>query len=133
MLAGITGALVLTDQQKTDVRRFCGYPVYGASPAGNMGWRFYTAYGLLEYRMSNLTPSELAIVTNYLATLGVLETAVPLAGDNLDSDAAAVWTHNRGEVGDRLGLLDEWRRRLCAFLGVPPGDGLAKAGLSWMV
>ena len=124
---------MLTDQQKTDVRRFCGYSAYGASPAGNMGWRFYTAYGLLEYRMSNLSVSELAVVGSYLATLTQLEVSVPLASDNLDSDAAASWTHNRGEVGDRLRLLDEWRRRLCAFLGVPPGEGLSNAGLSWVV
>ena len=83
--------------------------------------------------MNNLAPSELAVAANYLATLNALEAAVPLASDNLDSDSAAVWTHNRGEVKDRLALLDEWRRRMCGFLGVPPGDGLAKAGLNWVV
>ena len=131
-MAGGEGSL-LTDQQKTDVRRFCGYSAYGASPAGNIGWRFYTAYGLLEYRMTNLSVSELAVVGNYLTTLYQLEMSVPTASDNLDSDAAASWTHNRNELSDRLGLLDEWRRRLCSFLGVSPGEGLASAGLSWMV
>ena len=124
---------MLTDQQKTDIRRFCGYSAYGASPAGNIGWRFYTAYGLLEYRMNNLSAAELTVVANYLTTLNQLEVVVPLASDNLDSDAASVWTHNRNEVGDRLNLLDEWRRRLCSFLGVPPGEGLARPGLSWTV
>ena len=98
-----------------------------------MGWRFYTAYGLLEYRLNNLSASEIAVVVNYLMTLGQLETAVPPASDNLDSDGAAGWTHNRGEVNDRLHLLDEWRRRLCGFLGVPAGEGLSRAGLSWTV
>ena len=123
---------MFTDQQKTDVRRFC-YPAYGAQPAGNIGWRFYTAYGLLEYRMNNLSAAEVVIVVNYLSTLNQLETVVPQASDNLDSDAASVWTHNRNEVGDRLRLLDEWRRRLCSFLGVPPGESLDRPGLSWAI
>ena len=124
---------MLTDQQKTDVRRFCGYPAYGASPAGNIGWRFYTAYGLREYRMNNLSAAEIAVVLGYLVTLGQLEAAVPGASANLDSDAAASWTHNRDEVANRLQLLDAWRRRLCGFFGVPPGEALGNAGLSWTV
>jgi hypothetical protein len=124
---------MLTDQCKTDVRRFCGYPAYGAAPEGNMGWRFFTAYGALEYRMNNLSPDEEAVVYASVATLRQLEQAVPCASDNLDSDGAASWTHNRNEVADRLRLLDSWQRRLCAFLGVPPGEGLAQPGLNWVV
>ena len=124
---------MLTDQQKTDIRRFCGYPAYGASPAGNIGWRFYTAYGLLEYRLNNLSAAEIGVVAGYLTTLTQLEMAVPAAGANLDSDAAATWRHNRDEVADRLQLFDGWRRRLCAFFGVPPGDGLGFSGVSWTV
>ena len=124
---------MLTDQQKTDVRRFCGYPAYGASPAGNIGWRFFTAYGLLEYRMNNLSDTEVAIVLNYLCTISGLEITVPAASENLDSDAASSWKHNANEVADRLRLLDEWRRRLCAFFGVTPGEGLGSAGVKWTV
>lgn len=124
---------MLTDQQKTDIRRFCGYPAYGANPAGSIGWRFYTAYGLLEYRMNNLSNAEMAVVSGYLSTLGQLEMAVPAASDNLDSDAAASWKHNRDEVMNRLYLLDEWRRRLCSFFGVPQGGGLEASGVSWAV
>ena len=124
---------MFTDQQKTDIRRFCGYSAYGASPAGNLGWRFFAAYGLLEYRMNNLSAAEASVALGYLGTLSQLESVVPGASDNLDTDAAASWTHNSGEVADRLHLFDEWRRRLCSFLGVPPGEGLARAGLSWVV
>ena len=124
---------MFTDQQKTDVRRFCGYPAYGAAPDGNMGWRFFSAYGALEYRMDNLSPEEEQVVLSYLNTLTVLDPAVPMASENLDSDGAASWTRNRNEVADRLRLLDSWRRRLCAFLGVPPGEGLGQNGLSWVV
>ena len=123
---------MFTDQQKTDIRRFCGFPAYGASDAGS-GWRFFTAYGALEYRMNNLSSNEVAVVVTYLATLTQLEMAVLGASDNLDSDAAASWTHNKDEVCDRLRLFDSWRRRLCAFLGVPPGEGLGSGGLSLVV
>lgn len=118
---------MFTDQQKVDIRRFCGYPAYGAAPVGNMGWRFFAAYGALEYRMVNLSPNEVAVAVTYLATLNALEQAVPGSSENLDSDGAASWTHNRNEVADRVRLFDGWRRRLCAFLGVPPGEGLGQA------
>ncbi len=124
---------MFSDQQKTDVRRFCGYPAYGASPSGNMGWRFYTAYGALEYRMNNLSAAEESVVSTYLSTLAQLEVAVPSASENLDSDAAGAWSHNASEVADRLKLLDGWRRRLCAFFGVPAGEGLGGPGLNWVV
>ncbi|MDE8342954.1 MAG: hypothetical protein POG24_03955, partial [Acidocella sp.] len=109
-------------------RRFCGYPAYGGTPAGFQSWRFFQAYGLLEYRMNNLLPEESTVVLNYLFTLYPLESAVPNSGNNLDTDQASVWTHNRHEVADRTRLYDEWRRRLCAFLGVPPGPGLVSGG-----
>jgi hypothetical protein len=124
---------MFTDQQKTDIRRHCGYPAYGAAPDGNMGWRFFTAYGALEYRMNNLSPDEQVVVLNYIATLNQLESAVPMSTENLDSDGAAGWQHNRYEVADRLRLFDGWRRRLCTFMGIPPGEGLGLAGLTWVV
>ena len=125
---------MFSDAERTDVRRFCGYPAYGAGAAGNMGWRFYTAYGALEYRMTNLSVAEEAVVRQQLATLRLLECAVPASGETLDTERAAVWTRNPDEVAERLHLLDEWRRRLCQFLGVPPGEGLvASSGVSWVV
>lgn len=120
----------LTDAERVDVRRHCGYPVYGAAPAALQGWRFYQAYGLLEFRMTNLSDTECTIVRRYLATLNPLELAVPAASENLDTDQAASWSHNRSEVADRTALLDLWRRRLCGFLGLPTGpflsDGTAR-------
>ena len=123
----------MTNTQKVDVRRFCGYPAYGADNNGSLGWRFYTAYGALEYRMNNLGPEEEAVVSSMLQTLSGLEATVPAAADNLDTESAASWTHNANEVGDRLRLLDAWRRRLCQFFGVPPGEGLGSSGISWVV
>lgn len=126
--------MAFLDAEKTDIRRFCGYPAYGGTPSGFQSWRFYQVYGLMEYRLNNLSPSEEQVVRNYLATLYTLESAVPAAGANLDTDQAAVWSRNRNEPTDRLALFDDWRRRLCGFLGLPPGPDLASgAGLTLIV
>lgn len=123
----------LTDAEKTDARRFCGYPAYGAAPAGFDNWRFYQVYGLLEFRLNNLSVSETAVIRRYLTTLTGLEVAIPRSGDNLDTDIAAVWTRNRDEGRDRVRLFDDWRRRLCGFLGVPAGPALADCGIALVV
>jgi hypothetical protein len=73
------------------------------------------------------------VVRRYLVTLMVLERAVTDSGANLDTDRASVWTHNRDEVRDRVRLFDEWRRRLCGFLGVPPGPALGTGGTTLVV
>jgi hypothetical protein len=122
---GNTGPLL--ESERTDARRFCGYPAYGDGADNNAGWRFYQAYGALEYRLTNLAPAELAVLRSFLATLNGLEAAVPGAGTAMDTDQAAVWTRNRTEAEDRARLLAMWSRRLCGFLGIPPGPALAGA------
>jgi hypothetical protein len=122
-----------TDAQKVDVRRFCGYPAYGAGAAGFNSWRFFQAYGTLEYRLNNLAPAEIAVTLQYLSTLATLEAAIPPASANLDTESAAAWTHNENETRDRTVLFDGWRRRLCGFLGIPPGPALANAGATLVV
>ena len=116
-----TPAAPMTDADKVDVRRFAGYPAYGAGNAGFQSWRYFTTYGLLEFRLNNMTAAEVAVVQTYLTSLRTLEAAVPTTGDNLDTAQAAVWTHNKNELVDRVALLDTWRRKLCSFMGVPPG------------
>ncbi len=78
--------------------------------------------------MNNFAPAEIQVVRYYLANLYTLESAVPGAGANLDTDQAAVWTHNKDEVSDRSQLFDDWGCRLCRFIGVPPGPGLGAGG-----
>ena len=107
--------MAFTTAEQTDIRRFCGYPAHGAGSSGMQGWRFFQAYGLLEFRINNLSDAESTVVRRYLGTLTVLEHAVPRVSDNLDTEQASVWTRNRDELRDRLRLFDEWRRRLCGF------------------
>ena len=118
---------MLADADKTDARRFCGYPAFGNGADGNAGWRYFQAYGELEYRLANLTTSEEAVLRRYLATCRSLEQAVLDASNNLDTAQAAIWTRNPAEISDRTTLLDDWRRRLCSFLGIPPGQTLARS------
>jgi hypothetical protein len=124
---------MFTDAQKTDIRRYCGYPAYGATPAGFDSWRFFQVYGLLEFRLNNLSTAETNVVLTYLAQLAALEFAVPKASDSMDTDQASVWVRNRHEARDRARLFDDWRRRLCGFLGVPPGPAMRDGGISWIV
>ena len=128
-----TVATVFSDAQKADIRRFCGYPAYGAGSAGFSSWRFFQAFGTLEYRLNNLAPAEAAVVLLYCSTLATIEAAIPGTSDNLDTESAAAWTHNADEMLDRTNLFDNWRRRLCGFLGVPPGPALGQAGIQLVV
>jgi hypothetical protein len=125
--------MAFTDTEKTDIRRFCGYPAYGGTSQGFNGWRFYQAYGALEYRMQFLSGAEEAVVRHQLATLRQLEAAIPAASATLDTEQAAVWTRNADEVRERSRLFDDWRRRLCGFFGLPPGPALSEAGLRIVV
>ena len=96
-------------------------------------WRFFQVHGLLEFRLTNLSIPEMAVVRPYLGTLQALELAVPAAAANLDTEQASVWTRNKTEVSDRMRLLDDWRRRLCGFLGIPPGTALPSGVTSLIV
>ncbi|MDR3520426.1 MAG: hypothetical protein P4L54_02305 [Acidocella sp.] len=125
--------VTFTDAQKVDVRRFCGYPAFGASAAGFSNWRFFQAYGTLEFRLNNLAPAEIAVTVQYISTLAALEAAIPPSSANLDTESAAAWVHNDHEITDRTTLFDSWRRRLCGFLGVLPGPSLSDAGINLVV
>lgn len=111
-----------TDAQLVDIRRFCGYPAYGSGAVVNpLPW-VMKYYQVLEYKLQSLSAAEGAVVvTTYLANLYTLETAIPGTGANLDTDEAAVWKHNKNEMRDRDALFANWRRKLCAFLGIPVG------------
>lgn len=117
---------MLTDAEKTDVRRFLGYPAHGVSRAGSQGWQFYGAAGSVEYRLGTLSPSEEGVLRGYLVTLTALERAIPEAGAGLDTGSAAGWVRNPAELVEREQLFDGWRQRFCSFLGLTPGPTLAR-------
>lgn len=123
---------MFTDAEKTDIRRFCGYGLYGTgTPLPASGYRFSTQYGVLEYKMNTLGAEEEAVArTVYLANLNTLQTNIVGASDNLDTAQAAVWTWNKNEVRDRTLLFTQWRRDFCGFLGITPGPALGDSGAS---
>lgn len=123
----------LSDAERTDIRRFCGYPAYGQGASGFQGWRYFQAYGLLEFRMTNFAAAEFQVVRQYLGQLYALETAIPGAGATLQVGQAAVFTRNPREVRDRRDLMDDWRRRLCGFMGVPPGPAMSGGGVAIVI
>jgi hypothetical protein len=96
-------------------------------------WRYFQVFGLLEFRLTNLSSSEIVVARRYLGNLTTLEMAVPAASENLDTDQASMWTRNKDELADRIRLFDEWRRRLCGFLGVPTGPALSSGGTASLI
>ncbi|MDB5965524.1 MAG: hypothetical protein JWQ72_2024 [Polaromonas sp.] len=129
--------MAFTDAEKVDLRRFCGYGAAGGGqPLPASGYRFSTAYGILEYKMNTLGTAEEAVARNYLTSLTVLESDIIGSTGvraNLDTAQAAVWTHNRNELRDRQSLYSGTRRALCGFLGLPPGPELGTGGISLVV
>ncbi len=125
--------MAFTEAERTDVRRYCGYPAFGAGTSGFQNWRFYQAYGMLEFRLNYLTGSEEAVVRRYIGTLESLEAAVPAAAAGLDVGKAGPFERNPDEIRERSRLLDDWRRRLCGFLGVPAGPALGDGGVRVVV
>jgi hypothetical protein len=124
---------MLTDQQLSDVRRYAGYPMLGDTVADDSrdfayGWVSPGTWQTLQHRLTSLRPEEESTLLGYLSTLASLEAAIPASGENLDTDVAAVWVHNKQEVSDRLRLYNLWRREMCAFLGIAPGPGLGQTG-----
>ena len=125
---------MLTDAEKVDVRRFCGFAIFGnAASATFGGYRFFQQEGALEFRMQNMAAEEEMVLRTYLDQLRTLEAAIPAAGAMLNTDQAAVFKRNRNEVDDRLALFDEWCRRLCRFLGISSADLLSGCSLRLIV
>lgn len=128
--------MALTAEQKTNVRRYAGYPMLADTVADDSrdfayGWVSPGVWQTLEHRLENMTASEeTVLIETYLANLSTLESAIPASGDDLDTAEAAVWKRNERQVEDRLKLFDEWRRRMCFFIGIAPGPSLGNGGTS---
>jgi hypothetical protein len=121
-----TIAFVWADADRVDIRRFAGYPVYGTGVVIFPEPWFFRYYLALEARLSAMTATEAAVVqTTYLTNLRTLETAITAASATLLVDTAAVFIRNKHEMRERNALFDGWRKRLCGYLGVPPGPELA--------
>jgi len=109
---------MLTDAQKTDVRRHLKFPMYGDKNTVATGYRYWEMYGLLEYRMNHFSVEEESLVINlYLPSLSKIENNIfNDAIENLDTEQAAVWRHNKFEVQDKYRLYYQVCRALNRFI-----------------
>lgn len=115
-----------TDAQKVDIRRYCGFYLFGSQPIQTFAWRFTNQYGHLEFVMNNMSDDEVTVVlTVYLPNLNQLEADIPAIRQNLDTKQAAVWFWNTNEIDDRIKLFRYWCKQLAAFMGVGEGPGLS--------
>lgn len=111
---------MLTSAQITDVRRYTGYPTALVTLRGS---------DAMDTAIANLTDDQTAVVTSvFLAPLRASEAALLAMQGNLDTDKAAVWTHNRNELADRQAQFYDACYRLASFLGVPPGPNFVGFG-----
>lgn len=120
---------MLTEAQMVDCRRHMGYQAVGTIiPITDDTDIVYAQFGMitmsLHKRLTTLNASEETVLLSYITKCNELELAITTASDNLDTDEAAVWKHNKNEVNDRAALYTQWRVRLCAFLGFPVGKGV---------
>lgn len=115
--------LALTDQDMVDLRRHAGYGALGSSANRSlMYFRYWPEYQALEFRVNNLQDEEIIYLQGQLLPfLNQLEKDVYGVRANLDTDKAAVWTHNRDETIDRIDLYNYHRKLLCSFMQLPPG------------
>ena len=120
----------LTATQKADVRRFAGYPMLADTVADNYsdfayGFVSPGVWNTLEHRLNNIRVEEqVTLETVYLTNLLLLEQDVVDSRDNVDTAQAAVWYRNSREISEKRDLFDDWRRRMCHFIGIPPGPSL---------
>jgi hypothetical protein len=118
--------MALTEAQKVKVRYYCGYGMIGQQALPANGYRFFTQYGEMEYKLINMQAEEESEVINYyIPNLDELKADMPAIRDNLDTKQAAVWIWNDKEFPNR--------RALCNFLGLTPGPGLSSGGMQFAV
>lgn len=130
--------MALTADQKSAVRWYCGYSTAGVGTSlfdfrelaySDVSYMGISLDGTTDQpnggRLNNLSTWEEGRITGYfLPNLTQRELEIQGAGANLDTDKAAIWTHNKSEVSDRRALFTDLRLELCRFLGFPPGSGL---------
>ena len=126
--------MAFNEYQKVNIRRFCGYYLFGSVPVQTFAWRYTTEYGTLEFTMNNMQPQEQVIVeTVYLPNLLEMERAIPLVAQNLDTLQAAVWHWNPNELRDRQNLFFFWCKQLAGFMGLDGGPNLPGGGAAFAV
>ena len=106
----------------SDARRFCGYPVEGAVTAQGLDVQGNSA--TLDVVLTGLGSTDVATTQAMLVGLRQLDADMQAMRGPMGTASAAVWKRNPAEAAERAALYMGQRRKLCAFLGVPPGPGV---------
>jgi hypothetical protein len=124
---------MFSDSEKVVIRRHAGYQMFGGANYPNYGYRYFTHYGMLEFKLNNASLDEETVIRDYITKLNKLENEWLGAADNLDTDEAAVWKHNKSELKQRKALYIEWRIRLCNYMGIGPGPDVNGANTTRII
>jgi hypothetical protein len=119
--SGATNGIGLfTGPQVVAIRWYCGYGSYAAYGYILAG----SGMAIIDEQISMIVANEQPPILALLTLLPTLDAGIQGAAANLDTDQASVWKHNKTEVAERTALFNQYRRRLCELLNVPPGPGL---------
>jgi len=127
--------MAFTSQEKVDLRRHCGYAVYGNNNIQNMGWRYFLRTGQFEFIIQQLTLDEENTIRDvYLAKCNQLFDDIYNVRDNTDTAQAAVWYRNPKELKERQDNYFWHCEMLCKMLMGPIyGPSLNTGGINFTV
>lgn len=112
---------MLLDIEKVSVRRLCWYGMAGSQNVQAYGYRWVQNYGILEFRMNNMSPQEEEEFRILLGQCQSLEAKLLAVACDLDTDTAGPWKRNANQLKEVRSLYKEWRLKLCQFVGLEPG------------
>jgi len=125
---------MLTEEEKMQIRKFCGYTNWGKQPSAGMGWRAWEANAYLENKMNALTDvEEERVKTLYIPNCLTAETNIQSVSQLLLVDTAAVFVRNKLQLKENIQLYNYWRLELCRFLGIGVGPFFGGGSTSQMV
>lgn len=113
--------MALLDSEKVQLRRLMWYGMKGNQFTQALGYRWATAYGLMEFRMYNMTPQEEDEIRTLLAQTLTCEQNILNVSQDMDTAAAGPWKRNPKQLAENRSLFTEWRFKLLAFFALEPG------------
>lgn len=108
--------MALTAAEKVAARRHAGYPVLRSFPTPG------SPEAAVEAALVGLGAEEETVARSMLSKLDELENDLFEIRENSDTAKAAVWERNPQEMQERESNYRAWRRRFCAFMGIPMGE-----------
>ena len=118
----------LTTQEKTDIRRLCGYPplasfLLGGASSGLNPVQYRIQLNDFESRLGLLSESEEASVRATLVAVLQVEDTMLAMKDSVDVASVAVYKRNPFEMQERIELIRYFVGKLLIQLGAVAGPG----------